>query len=273
MAQTPDRPLITELPVSVRYAGMAGASTALLGSAAGVFRNPAGLATIKHVLVEGAASRYGDNSWEGMSAGAVRIKQFTLGGGIDYLRFSDTAQVRDNLQWAGSAVYRFGIIALGTTLRYVSVEDTAHTVRRSYTGNLGLAFALFDIAALGVAVENAFRGAVTGELLDLPTTTRVGFTLNFVDPQGVPRLLATVEGIYPSSEHGRTVGGIEGGVQLHGLGLLARAGYGAQSTSSGTSSWAVGGSVLLPRVIFDYAYTERQNLGGRVHRLGLRLTL
>lgn len=272
-AQTPDRPLITELPVSVRYAGLAGASAALLGNAAGVFHNPAGLATIKHVLLEGAGGHYGDGSVDGMAAAAVRIRQFTLGGGINYLRFPDGGPVTDNLQWAGSAVYRFGIIALGTTLRYVSVEDSAGAIRRSYSGNAGVAFALFDIAALGVSVENMFRGNVTGELLTLPTTTRLGFTLNFVDPQGVPRLLGTVEGVWASGEEGRAIGGLEGGVALHGFGLLGRVGYGSQSAYSGSGRWAAGGSLVLTRVTVDYAYTERTTLGGQVHRLGLRLTL
>ena len=53
----------------------------LSGDASATFLNPAGLATIRNIAIEGAAARYGDGTVEGMAAGAFRLFQFDLGGG------------------------------------------------------------------------------------------------------------------------------------------------------------------------------------------------
>ena len=191
--QAPLAPLILTLPISVRSAGLGGASVALNGDASATFLNPAGLATIQHIAVEGAVQRYPDGSLEGFAAGAFRILQFDLGGGVHYLRLSDTSAVADNLQWTGSAVYRFGLVALGSTLRYVSLEDSAGAVRRSAaldlpSRHLGLVQAeenqgletFIESAAAAVSCETDFNrlltiaSQLTDESGDLPAIRPLG---------------------------------------------------------------------------------------------------
>ncbi|HMV31760.1 MAG TPA: hypothetical protein PKA50_06515, partial [Gemmatimonadales bacterium] len=80
-AQAPLAPLILTLPISVRSAGLGGASVALNGDASATFLNPAGLATIRNIAIEGAAQRYPDGTLEGFAAGGFRFLQFDFGGG------------------------------------------------------------------------------------------------------------------------------------------------------------------------------------------------
>ena len=51
-AQTPQTPIVMQLPPTVRTAGFNGAGVALMGDAGSVFINPAGLATIRRIAVE-----------------------------------------------------------------------------------------------------------------------------------------------------------------------------------------------------------------------------
>ena len=53
-AQSDSLAAVLITPASVRFAGFNGAGAALVGHAANVFTNPAGLATIRHIAVEGA---------------------------------------------------------------------------------------------------------------------------------------------------------------------------------------------------------------------------
>ncbi len=273
VAQTAPAPLILTLPVSVRAAGLGGAGAALNGDASATFLNPAGLATIRNIAVEGAVQRYPDGSLEGMAAGAFRLFQFNLGGGIHYLRMSDTAAVRDNLQWTASGVYRFGMIALGSTIKYVSLADSAGQVRRSATTDAGMGIHIFDIMSLALTVRNVGSWRVAGGPLLLPTSTHAAFAFNFVDPQATARLLTTAEVIWTKRAARRTILGLEAGAVVGKVGLVGRFGYGAPPEGAGQRETSVGGGVVLSRFNIDYAWQRRTKLGREIHRLGLRFTL
>lgn len=272
-AQSAVAPLILTLPISVRAAGLGGASVGLSGDASATFLNPAGLATIRNIAIEGAAARYPDGTLEGMAAGAFRLFQFDLGGGVHYLRFSDTSSVRDNLEWTASGVYRFGFIALGGTLKYVSLEDSLRKTRRSATTDIGLGVHIFDLMTLAFAVQNVRNWRVTGGPLALPVIKRAGFTFNFADPQETLRLLGTMEIAWTQRASPRTLLGLEGGAVLGKVGLVARFGYGTPPDGSGQKRASLGGGVILDRVSIDYAWQRRTTLGRNVHRVGLRFTL
>ncbi len=272
-AQSSPNPLILSLPVSVRAAGLGGGGVALAGDASATFLNPAGLATIRNIAIEGAAQRYPDGTLEGMAAGAFRLLQFNLGGGIHYIRFNDSAAVKDNLQWTASGVYRFGLIALGSSLKYVSMEDSSDATRRSATVDIGLGIHVFDIMTLAFAAQNIGSWQVNGGPMQLPVTKRAGLMFNFVDPQYTARLLTTLDVIWTARAARRTIVGVEGGAVLGKVGLVGRLGYGAQPQGSGQKNFSFGGSLVLTRFNVDYAWQKRSTLGGHIHRLGLRFTL
>jgi hypothetical protein len=272
-AQQPsDPPLVLSLPASVRQAALAGVGAALIGDAGSVFSNPAGLATIKVLSLEGSFQYYPDETIQGSASAALRIGPFNLGGGGSYIGFTDSALVSSNLMWVGSAVYRFGMIALGASSKYVSSEDTLGTISRAITTDAGMALAVFDIAALGFAVQNIGSNRVSGDPLVLPTRYRMGFMLNFTDPQTTARLLGTIETIWTEDQERRTIFGIEAGAVLAGAGLVARIGHGGQPPASRQGKWTYGGGIILGRVGLDYAYQKRSGLGGEVHRVGVRWT-
>lgn len=272
-AQSSPRPLILTLPVTTRSAGLGGASVALSGDAGSTFLNPAGLATIQHVAIEGALQRYPDGSIETMGAAAFRFLQFDLGGGYHYLRFSDSSGVKDNLVWSGSGVYRFGLIALGSSLKYVSLEDSAGQVRRSAAMDAGIGIHVFDLMTLAFAVRNLADWRVDGGPLQLPESKHLGFSFNFTDPQETARLLTTVEVVWTDRAERRTLLGLEAGAVLGKVGLVGRLGYGAAPEGAGQREVSLGGGMVLSRFNIDYAWQRRTKLGSHIHRLGLRFTL
>lgn len=266
-------PLILTLPVSVRAAGLGGAGAALAGDASATFLNPAGLATIRNIAIEGAGQRYPDGSVESMVAGGLRLFQFNVGGGIHYIRFSDSAAVKDNLQWTASAVYRFGLVALGSTIKYVSLEDSTGDTRRAATMDAGLGIHIFDIMNLAFSVQNIGSWRVNGAPLLLPVAKHAAFEFNFVDPQATARLLTTMEVVWTDRAPRRTILALEGGAVLGKVGLVARAGYGAAPEGAGQKRWSVGGGIVLSRFNIDYAWQHRTRLGSQIHRVGLRFTI
>jgi len=270
---TPQIPVILGLPASARFSGLGGASVAVNGDAGSVFSNPTGLATMKHAAVEGAFQYFPDGSYEVMGSGAARLLQFNVGGGFHYLRFTDTSAVKDNLQWIGSGVYRFGLIAIGASVKYVSLEDSTGLIQRSLTEDAGIQLAFFDIMALAVAVQNIGNSTLSGTGLDLPTSTHVGLSFNFVDPQETARLLATVEAVWTERNPTRVLFGVEGGVVIHGVGIVARGGLGPQAPGTGLAGGAFGAGLVLGRLRFDYSYQKSNIKGSSLQGLGLRFTL
>src|SRR2546427_10470784 len=77
-AQADGSPVVL-LPASTRSAGLGGAGAALVGDAGAVFANPAGIATIRHLSVEGAYERYLAGSTMSTAAPALRLGRFNWG--------------------------------------------------------------------------------------------------------------------------------------------------------------------------------------------------
>lgn len=275
-AQTPTRPVpvILGFPSSVQAAGLAGAGVALPGYAGALFVNPAGLAPIRVLSVEGGFSRTPDRSTYAMAAAAGRIGHFNLGLGGRYLRFPGSSSTYDNLSYVGAAVYRYSGIALGASAKYVSVEERDQPVVRSLTGDLAMQVAFFDIAALALSAQNLGQGRLSGGGLDLPAALHLGFSLNLLDTYSNGRLLATIESVWSRGDRGRTVVGLEAGGAVAGLGIVARAGSGRQPGVAGglLSNTTFGGSLLLGRARLDYAFQHRSALGRDVHLVGARWT-
>src|SRR5437879_1486804 len=85
-AQAEGSPVVL-LPASTRSAGLGGAGAALVGDAGAVFANPAGIATIRHLSVEGSYERYLAGSTLSSAALALRLGRFNWGAGaaaLDY---------------------------------------------------------------------------------------------------------------------------------------------------------------------------------------------
>lgn len=250
---------------SVRGAGMGGAGAALVGDAGAIFANPAGLATIHHLAVEGAYESYPAGNTLSSGAVALRVSRFTWGAGAAALGPTYT---QADLLGVSSLVFRTGLVALGTSVKYAR-ETIGGSRLDAWAGDAGLAIAVFDLMAFGVSVQNI--GGDLGAGLHLPRRTRAGFTLNYVDPQGTYRLLTTLEGQWPSEGTAFLILGVESGMVTHGLGLLARVGYVGHSAATPASPFTAGAGIELGRLHLDYAYRADDALGAR-HRVGLRWT-
>src|SRR2546429_1017034 len=72
--------LFRSLPGSARAAGMGGAGAAIVGDAGAIFANPAALATIHHLAVEGSYESFPSGSTLSIGALALRVDRFTWGG-------------------------------------------------------------------------------------------------------------------------------------------------------------------------------------------------
>ncbi|HYU90522.1 MAG TPA: hypothetical protein VE966_08760 [Gemmatimonadales bacterium] len=253
-------------PGSARAAGMGGAGAAIVGDAGAIFANPAGLATVHHLAIEGSYESYPSGVTLSTGALALRVGRFTWGAGAAALGPSYTSA---DLLGASSLVLRSGMVALGATAKYA--RETLGGARvDAWAGDVGLAIAIFDLAALGVSVQNIggdFGPAAGG--VHLPQRKRAGFTLNYVDPQGTLRLLTTLEGQWPSGGSAFVVLGMEGGVVARGMGVLGRIGYVGHSGVTSASPFTAGASLELGHLHLDYAFRADDALGAR-HRMGLR---
>ena len=261
---------VASIPGSTRSAGLAGAGVALVGDAGSIFANPAAIASIRHVAVEGSYEEYPAGATLSSGAAASGVGPFAYGIGVHVLRpASETGQPTDVLALS-ALVFRFGMIALGTSVKYVR-EGLAVPQVEAWSGDIGVAIALFDIFALGASVENLGGDLAAGA--HLPHRTRVGFTMNFADPQGSGRLLTTVEGQWPEGRPSVLVAGAEGGIVTRGgVGIIARMGVSGKTSSIDVSPFAIGGGITLGRLRLDYAYRSYPAPNGGGHRLGVRWT-
>ena len=276
-------PLVLTLPASVRGVGMSGAGVALVGDAGALFSNPAGLATISHVSLEGAYRPAPGEARLVTGALGWRLSQFDLGVGGRYFDLgTDPSQYVGPAAPAGSdtrealgvasLVYRYGMIAVGVSGRYARRSiDSVHA--RGFSGDAGLALAVFDIMAFAFSVQNIGGNWKEGSSLPLPRLTRLGFTMNYVDPQESFRLLSTVEVQWPEGYSARVVVGAEAGVVVKGVGVIGRAGYGGASPGLPNSKASFGGSLALAFLHVDYAYRNHDLLDQYAHHVGVRLTL
>src|SRR5438552_16127986 len=98
---------------SVRGAGMGGAGAALVGDAGAIFANPAGLATIHHVAVEGADESYPAGNTLSTGALALRVSRFTCAAGA---AVAGPSYTRAGLLGDATLVAATGGVARGTAV-------------------------------------------------------------------------------------------------------------------------------------------------------------
>jgi len=268
----PPRPALPDLPASVRSAGMAGLAVPLTGDAAVVFDNPAAIGPIRRLSIEASYARLPNDRWYTTGAAALRIGRVSVGGGYRYLDYTGDGPIRDNLQWVAAVAGRISPVYAGVSAKYVSLEDSSGTVFRTLTEDASLTLAFFDIASVALVFDNIGTTRLTGEPLDLPSATRLGFSLNFIDTYSNGRLLGTIETVWADGESRRTLLGLEGGFVISGIGLVARIGHGGQPRLSGAGKTAYGGSVVLSRARVDYAYQPQTAIGSAVHLVGVHWT-
>jgi len=280
--------VLTALPGSTRAAALGGAGAALIGDAGAIFANPAGIATVRHLGLEGSYEPYLAGTAISTAAIALRVSRLTWGFGAETLDYGSEPEIVPDPSTGGrrgmatgasfhpyealvatSLVYRRGFAALGATVKY-DRQQIGSEVSHAWAGDIGVAIAVFDIMAFGVSVQN-LGGDLGGGAL-LPRRTRAGLTLNYTDPEGTYRLLTTLEGQWTRDKHAVLIQGIEGGIVTGGVGLVARAGYSTRPAVTDASRITLGGGVVLGRLAMDYAFQPYDALGGGTHRVGLRWT-
>jgi len=281
-------PAVASLPGSTRSAALGSAGVALIGDAGALFSNPAGIAAVHRLAVEGSFEPYIAGTSYSAGALALRAGRMAWGVGVQALDYGSEPIIvpdpatsgRRGIPTGGSftaadllatttLVYRRGLLAAGVSGKYAR-EQIGGWSADAWAGDVGLAIAVFDIAALGVSVQNLGGDFGTPDGARLPRRTRVGLTTNYVDPEGTYRLLTTAEGVWPRDERVQLALGAEGGIVTRGLGIVGRLGFVTRSPTSDASRWTFGGGVELRRLHVDYAYQNFDVLGGGTHRLGLR---
>lgn len=280
--------VLTALPGSTRSAGLGGAGVALVGDAGAMFANPAGIATIRHLSLEGSYEPYLAGSALSTAALALRVGRLTWGFGAQALDYGSEPEIVPDPATGGrrgmptgasfhpyealattSLVYRRSLAAFGVTVKY-NRQEIGSAVSNTWAGDIGVAIAVFDIMAFGVSVQNLGGDLGNGALL--PRRTRAGLTLNYTDPEGTFRLLTTLEGQWTRDRSAVLVQGIEGGIVTGGVGLVGRVGYATRPAVTDASRVTFGAGLVLGRLAMDYAFQAYDVLGGGTHRVGLRWT-
>jgi hypothetical protein len=280
--------IVAALPGTTRSAGLGGAGAALVGDAGAVFANPAGIATIRHLSIEGSYEPYIAGTAVSVAALALRVGRVTWGVGAQTLDYGTEPEIVPDPATGGrsgmatgatfhpyealavtSLVLRRGVIAWGVSAKY-DRQQIGSLVSDAWAGDAGMAIAIFDIAAFGVSVQNL--GGDLGAGARLPRRTRAAFTLNYTDPQGVFRLLTTLEAQWTRDRAAVLIQGVEGGVVRGGVGVVGRVGYATRAAVTDASRFTFGGGVVFGRLKMDYAFQGYQALGGGTHRVGLRWT-
>jgi len=288
---------VAAIPATTRALGLGGAYTAVIGDVGSIFVNPAGLAPVRTVALGMSYERYLLGSTLVSGGVAFGAGRFVLGVGASLLDFGQDTVYRPDPAFGGdrglpdpagamagaysalavgSVAYRLGMLALGVNAKYlaehVSVPDTALYDASGLGFDAGVALAFFDIAALGVVVQNlgADLRTNTHTAAPLPRTVRAGLSLNIVDPQGVPRLMVAGDFVSPRGTGGYWAFGVEGGVVAEGVGLLGRAGIATGRAPSDRRSLTFGGTLVFHRLQLDYGYEGFTSLGGGTSRFGVR---
>lgn len=291
VAQSVRGPQVFQNPATVRAAGLGGAGAALMGDAGSVFTNPAGLALIRGVALEAGYHGAPFDAYQASGAIGLRLRQLDVGFGIQHFDYgAEDELVPDpatggvtgvptgarvaarDLLVSGSLIYRLGLLAFGGTVKTVD-QRVADLRARGVSGDVGVAIALFDLAAFGFAVQNVSGNWERGSPMVMPRLTRLGFTMNYVDPQETFRLLSTLEVQWPQAASSRLILGVEGGMVVQGVGVLARGAYGSRPADAALSRFTGGLSITVGTLTVDYAYTPTALLGGGEQRIGLRLSL
>src|SRR2546430_16945261 len=107
------------LPASTRSAGLGGAGAARVGDAGAVFSNPAGIATIRHLSVEGGYQHFAGGSAVASGALALRAGRLSWGFGAAARDTSGVLLHATDLLGLSSLVFRTSLFAVGTSVKYV----------------------------------------------------------------------------------------------------------------------------------------------------------
>ena len=294
--------ILLELPATPRAMALGGAYAAVVGDEGSVFVNPAGLAPIRRLAFGVSRESAFFGSTLTTAAGAMRFGRLDLGLGLVYLDMgSDSVVVPDpafggdrglatgalisayHVLAVGSLAYRRGLLSVGTSVKYLRehigdkgtalVAPAGDWTASGVAVDLGIAAALFDIAALGFVVQNIGGDLRTtgGAPTPLPRTSRLGFTLNFIDPEGTSRLMATTDWVSPPGGDSYWVLGLEGGVVSRGVGVVGRAGLTAGRAASDRQNVSYGGGLVFHSIRVDYAYQGYDVTGIASHRVGVRV--
>lgn len=269
--------VLPDLSGSTRMAAMGGVGVAILGDAAALFDNPAGIAPVRHVSFEGSYESYLEANGYTAGALALRLGQFNWGIGgrvLDYghepvvVGGSPTGATYHPVDVLGttSLVYRRGIFALAGGASYAH-EESSEIPQSTWAGNAGVGVDVFEILEFGVSMLN-----LGGEFPDgskLGQVTRAGFTTNYVNPQATYHWLATVEGEWPEGALARLKIGLEAGLGSRTVGVTGRIGYTTEPPTVTEARWTAGGGLRLGKVNIDYAYQAYEQ-GGPTHRVGMR---
>ena len=288
---------LLSIPATARALGLGGAYTAVVGDEGDIFVNPAGLAGIRHAALGLSYEKYLFDAYLVTAGAALRSGNFDLGLGVEMLNFGqDTVYRPDpafggtrgiadpngamvgayNAAAVGAAAWRLGFFSLGASAKYLkehmSIPDTTLYDASGVGFDVGGAFAFFDIAAFGVAVQNLGPDlkTSTGTAAPLPRTVRAGFSLNIFDPQGTTRLLVVGDWVSPRGSTAYWVFGVEGGIVADGVGLLGRAGIATGRAPSDRKALALGGGLVFRNLRLDYAYQGFSSLGTATQRFGIR---
>jgi hypothetical protein len=287
---------ILDIPATARMLGLGGAYTAVVGDAGSIFANPAGLGSIRRLAIGTSYQRYLFDSYLVSGAAAVRFGRVDVGLGVQALNFGqDTVYRPDpgfggqrgvadpaggmvgayNAVAVGSLCYRVGWLSLGGSVKYlrehISIPDTTLYDASGVGYDVGAALAFFDIAAIGVVVQNLGPElkTSTGTPAPLPRTVRAGLAINLVDPQETPRLLLVTDWVSPRGAEAYWIFGLEGGVVPGGVGLLGRIGITAGGSPTGRRAVVFGGGLVFHSLRLDYGYEGFDALGGGTHRFGI----
>jgi hypothetical protein len=287
---------ILAIPATARMLGLGGAYAAVVGDAGSVFANPAGLAPIRRTVLSTSYQRYVLDSYLVSGAGAVRVGRLDLGLGMQVLNFGEDTVYRPDPAFGGqrgvadpgggmvgaydavavgSLCYRLGLLSLGGNVKYlkehIAIPDTTLYDASGVGFDVGAAAVFFDVAAVGVVVQNLGRdlSTSTGTPAPLPRTVRAGLSINLVDPKETPRLLLVTDWVAPRGAEAYWIFGLEGGVVPGGVGLLGRVGITVGGSPTGRRAVVFGGGLVFHSLRLDYGYEGLDALGGGTHRFGI----
>jgi len=286
--------VLLELPATSRQMAFQGAYAAVVGDEGSIFVNPAGMAPIHRTALGMSYERSAFGTALSSGAAALRIGRFDAGIGVMYMDFGgDSVIVPDpafggdrglatgelitayNALAVGALAYRRGMLSVGGSVKYLREQigsGASPWSAQGVTGDLGLAIAVFDIMAIGAVVQNIGGSLArsSGPSEPMPRTVRLGFTLNFIDPQGTARFMTTMDWIHPPGGDSWAAFGFEGGVVARGLGIVARAGVAAGRLPGDRQPFSLGGGLVVKSVRLDYAWQGYETLAEGSHRFGLR---
>ena len=286
---------LLEMPATPRALALQGAYASVVGDEGSIFVNPAGMAPIHHLALGVSYEQgvFGTKLTTG--AFALRVgRHFDVGFGLMYLDFGgDSVIVPDPAfggdrgiatgglisAWNGLAVgavaYRRGMLSLGASVKALHELIGGGPANYSTTriaGDLGFAVAVFDLISFGAVMQNIGGSAKAsdGSAAPLPRTTRVGFTLNFIDPQGTARLMATTDWVKPPGGNAYWALGFEGGMVANGLGILGRLGISAGRAATDRRGYSLGAGLIVKGLRLDYAWQPYGALAASEQRVGFR---